>query len=230
MQIKSLALIENSLFDGDKIHYDQLLGGWIIPINISCFFDCYMDEHFDVRIYNDNSPNILNKRDIYFQIIKTGVCKKTINHDNRLCITNNNTFFCNFHHLFIDMFAIIWQDDNNKLLSYKLKKYDQTSGKYSDKIIYSIDFKKVKIHENEEAIIIPLCTPSFSALKYLIKNLQLVPENMNDLNFFKTSGSRVFFNYEKNIYNYSEFDENDCESNSVMTLTKYMNFIYMKLI
>ncbi len=156
-KIKFLVLIEEHLFDGSKIYFDKLIGGWIIPLNISLFINnnCFIINQQADRLYIlllDNNNYL--KDDYYFQI----QCSEENPISNKDGIRFKSTFCAFENRLYLNLqplFFVIWETDIKKLVSIT----------FEQKKIFAYEFKRVKIME-EQAVIIPI--GSFKSLKYIL--------------------------------------------------------------
>ncbi len=179
--IKLLLCIEEHLFDGSKIYFDQMVGGWIVPINLSLFItdECfiYNTSHNKLKILIKNR---CLKEEYYFQI----QCSKEKPCFTSSVICRSLSFslldIFNIESKTKPLFIIIWESEIKFLISI-------TYG--GGQKIFACDFKRVKILDRY-AVIIPLGFTSFKNLKYFLK----MKTFNNDLFIYKQDSIEFEYN------------------------------------
>ncbi len=182
--IKFFALIEQHFFDGEKIRFDSIIGGWIIPINISFFLSQIKNFRICIQQLCTCSTNNLPICQCFTDIetINLQILKNNNNHDNQVKIyiehiASEKDFRIYFHQTIL--FAIIWVDDFESF-SYCKFNILNTNGDYNEIIYKKQNLKLVEIYD-KKAIIIPTCVDSFSDLKYLFKNIVYTTKDLTNL-------------------------------------------------
>lgn len=185
--IKLLALIEQNFFKGDKICYDQLMGAWIIPINISLFLPLYnqikdigfsignyCDKHFTKEcecVDDDYGTFIIQILKNTFETLLIEKRKKLFRDFCRVYIENNNTLIINLPNN--NVFTVIWIQDFSTLAYCKCKY------KYFDEnkeiIIKKYNLNLVEIYDKKAIII-----PNSSNLDFLFNNIAYTLQDLKD--------------------------------------------------